>query len=362
MTLFSSFRPASSSISDDLLSAHLDGRLSAAERERVQQAAAADADVQQRLRDLEATVQVLRSAPRVAVPRAFVLSERDVRAVSGRRSGLFGRALPALMPMAAAAVAVMLVILVGLDLGLRSASMLPPPAPTASSAPQQSIASITQSADAPAPQVMEVAKAMVVTVAVANTATAEPVAATAVVEEALPTTMPEALPPEPAAPVAAIAPPPSSEAELDTVGRSAATAADMGAVEAAPTLVPELIVVTYRDGIHPSELRKFFLAQQTPMAIPTSEPPPEPTSEPIPTDTPPPVQAQVVAEAQALRSSANIASKNAAPVSVPQATVVEPARVLGLPDRDLRVIEFSLAVLFIALLGLTWLLRKLPQS
>lgn len=119
-------RPTSlraSSLDDDLLSAYLDGEVTAAERARVEQTLASDSQAREQLQALEATVQLLREAPRVAVPRVFTLTEAQVVAAGGKvkggqQSGWLDRlfaGLPRLMPVATAAVALALLLVVGLD-------------------------------------------------------------------------------------------------------------------------------------------------------------------------------------------------------------------------------------------------------
>ncbi len=116
-------------ISDELLSAYLDGQVTAAESSRVEQAQAEDADIALRLHLLEQTVDLLRQTPRLAAPRSFVLSEAQVLAAGGKvkgaatakRPGGFWAWLsglsPRTMPLATAAVAVALLLVIGIDLG-----------------------------------------------------------------------------------------------------------------------------------------------------------------------------------------------------------------------------------------------------
>ncbi len=110
-------------ISDDLLSAYLDGQVTPAERQRVEKALAEDPAVRERYMMLRQTVLLLRQTPRVAVPRSFVLSEAQVLAAGGRvagveRPGLFARLLAGMsmaLPVATAAVAVAFFLVVGVD-------------------------------------------------------------------------------------------------------------------------------------------------------------------------------------------------------------------------------------------------------
>jgi len=65
-------------ITDDLLSAYIDGAVTGAERIAVEQAAATDPDVAWRLKTLQETVQLLRMLPTVAAPRSFVMTAEQV--------------------------------------------------------------------------------------------------------------------------------------------------------------------------------------------------------------------------------------------------------------------------------------------
>lgn len=148
------FHPSRSShpvISDELLSAYLDGEVTSAESARVEQAQDEDETVAIRLNLLTETVDLLRQTPRLAVPRPFVLSEAQVLAAGGRvkaartraqpaaRAGGFwgwlGGLSPRVMPLATAAVALALLLVVGIDLNgnLRPAAA---PAPQAAMAPE----------------------------------------------------------------------------------------------------------------------------------------------------------------------------------------------------------------------------------
>lgn len=146
-------------ISDELLSAYLDGQVTAAESTRVEQAQAEDTDIAVRLHMLEQTVDLLRQTPRLAAPRSFVLSEAQVLAAGGRvkagsaapRSGGFwawlGAFSPRTMPLATAAVAVALLLVIGIDLG-GNRMQAPVAAPEA--------AMVTESAAAAEPMQMSV--------------------------------------------------------------------------------------------------------------------------------------------------------------------------------------------------------------
>ena len=101
-------------ISDELLSAYIDRQISEAELRRVEKALVAEPALQQRLETLQATVALLRSAPALVAPRAFVLSENQVLAAGGRvrgvkQPGLWERWLPRLTPVATAFIAILFI-------------------------------------------------------------------------------------------------------------------------------------------------------------------------------------------------------------------------------------------------------------
>ncbi len=112
--------PTPTPIDDELLSAYIDGQVTTAERQRVEQALAKDAQVRERYETLQMTVTLMQDAPPVRVPRAFVLSEAQVLAAGGKVKGVkqpsfFERIFPRMMPLATAAVALLLVVLVSVD-------------------------------------------------------------------------------------------------------------------------------------------------------------------------------------------------------------------------------------------------------
>ncbi|NOX62843.1 MAG: hypothetical protein GXP42_12990 [Chloroflexi bacterium] len=142
-------------ISDELLSAYLDGEVTTAERARIEQALADDPEVRERLESLRWTVSLLREAPRLSVPRAFILSETEVLAAGGkvkgvRQPGWMDRWLAGLsraMPAATAAVAVLLLFVVGVDLLMSRTSQ---PQAVRMEAPAAEIA--LQATQAPGPE------------------------------------------------------------------------------------------------------------------------------------------------------------------------------------------------------------------
>lgn len=68
-------------ITDDLLSAYLDGEVTPVERTAVDQALARDPQIASRLLVLRRTAALMSELPRVSVPRVFTLSEADVAAL-----------------------------------------------------------------------------------------------------------------------------------------------------------------------------------------------------------------------------------------------------------------------------------------
>ncbi|NOZ72033.1 MAG: hypothetical protein GXP38_08975 [Chloroflexi bacterium] len=117
------------SITDELLSAYIDGEVTSAEKQRVEQALREHADLRRKLVQMQQTVAFLAELESVPVPRAFVLSEAQVLAAGGRvrstrNSGFWARLIPRLMPLATAAVAVALLVVLGLDFFSPSAQPL----------------------------------------------------------------------------------------------------------------------------------------------------------------------------------------------------------------------------------------------
>ena len=68
-------------VTDELLSAYIDGDVTAEEKNLVERAVKADANLAWRLESLQQTVNLLRSLPAVSLPRSFVLTEADVAPV-----------------------------------------------------------------------------------------------------------------------------------------------------------------------------------------------------------------------------------------------------------------------------------------
>ncbi len=115
-------------LSNEQLSLLIDGRLSEKERERVEAHLRACATCRDAYEGLRQTVALLRATPRVAVPRAFTLSEADVGRAPARSSATWTR-------WATALVGLVLVLVIGLDV---ATGMFAPAAP----APAERVAKV----------------------------------------------------------------------------------------------------------------------------------------------------------------------------------------------------------------------------
>ncbi len=105
-------------ISDELLSAYLDGEVTPEERMLVESMATGSSDVAWRLDALRQTVALVGQLPRVPLPRSFTLSEADIRPVprDGRQAPAWWHALlnPIFLRNATAvATMLFLVVLIG---------------------------------------------------------------------------------------------------------------------------------------------------------------------------------------------------------------------------------------------------------
>ncbi len=120
----------SNHLSDEQLSLLLDGRLSEKDRRGAEMHLQACARCREAYEELRQTVALLRAAPRVAVPRAFTLSEADIGRVSARTLA------PTWARWATALAGLALVLLLGLDLSsvLFAPLSAPPPRPVAEKA------------------------------------------------------------------------------------------------------------------------------------------------------------------------------------------------------------------------------------
>lgn len=122
-------------ISDELLSAYLDGEVTPEERTLVERMAAGSSDVAWRLDALRQTVVLVGQLPRVPLPRSFTLSEADIRPVprAGYAAPAWWRALlnPVFLRNATAvATMLFLVVLIGNVMLSTLAPAAMAPAPT----------------------------------------------------------------------------------------------------------------------------------------------------------------------------------------------------------------------------------------
>lgn len=141
-------------ISDELLSAFLDGEVSALERSQIEEALASDPDTAWRLDALRQTVTLVKALPRVSLPRSFTLSEADLVLV---RTPSFWQRLFANPPALRNAAALATVLFLALFLGdLMSYQRAARPAPSALQAKQVEsvvvLATVLNNATPAAPQ------------------------------------------------------------------------------------------------------------------------------------------------------------------------------------------------------------------
>lgn len=170
---------------DELLSAYLDGRLTPADVARLEARLAAEPALRQRLQELHQVVQLLAQAPRLAVPRAFVLSETQAAAASSTRSAWWRRwfvGVPRGLTLATAAVALALVLTLGVDMWSQrqaeEVTMLMAPAaqPETLATRPTAESTVTTAAEAPteaSPEAIVTLKAMTTTESVEPAATEE---------------------------------------------------------------------------------------------------------------------------------------------------------------------------------------------
>lgn len=100
-------------IDDELLSAYLDGQVSADERAAVEAAMAADPDVRARLADFRATVALLRALPQPAPRRTFILTPEQAAAIRPARVPWLTRLFPAVAAVGAVAAVLCLALIAG---------------------------------------------------------------------------------------------------------------------------------------------------------------------------------------------------------------------------------------------------------
>jgi hypothetical protein len=235
-------------ISDELLSAYLDGEVTPEERTLVERTVASSSEVAWRLDALRQTVALMGQLPRVPLPRSFTLGEADIRPTPrvGHDAPRWWHALlnPVFLRNATAvATMLFLVVLVG---NVMLSSLAPAaPAPASATVVVQAPA---VAADMSAP---EIAPAAATVVEVAKIVPAiEPAALGAGEPAAEPSPMPEAalesaaaLPAEPTdSPAAMLAPTPAVEGQVQ--GLAEATRAPPAAAEDTARVAAETGVVT----------------------------------------------------------------------------------------------------------------------
>ncbi len=108
-------------LTDEQLSMLMDGRLDAKAQQRAETHLRTCPACRQAYEELRQTVALLRATPRVAVPRAFTLSEADVGRVPRRRH------TTSWTRWATVLVGLMLVAVLGLDVMLRALTVSAPP-------------------------------------------------------------------------------------------------------------------------------------------------------------------------------------------------------------------------------------------
>ena len=118
--------PPHEAIDEELLSAYLDGQVTAQDQRRIEVALAGDATLAGSLAALRYTKTLLAEAPRVPAPRPFTLNEAMLGRTRQRRRGWLDWLQPAYLRGAAMMAAVMLLVLVVGDVGVRS-ELIPAP-------------------------------------------------------------------------------------------------------------------------------------------------------------------------------------------------------------------------------------------
>ncbi|HRJ45451.1 MAG TPA: zf-HC2 domain-containing protein, partial [Caldilineaceae bacterium] len=81
-------------IDDELLSAYIDGLLTAEETARVEAAVLADPVLAWEMESLRQTVKLVRDLPPIALPRSFVLAEEQVADVLAERRARHAASAP----------------------------------------------------------------------------------------------------------------------------------------------------------------------------------------------------------------------------------------------------------------------------
>ena len=132
-------RQAQLKIADELLSAYLDGEVTAQERAQVERALAHDPETAWRLESLQQTVTLVKALPRVSLPRSFTLREADVMPTRGAADATapWWRSLfsPVMLRNATAIAALLFMVFLAGDLTL-SRTISSAPTPVALKAPE----------------------------------------------------------------------------------------------------------------------------------------------------------------------------------------------------------------------------------
>lgn len=191
-------------IADELLSAYLDGEVTAQERAQVERALAQDSETAWRLASLQQTVTLVKALPRASLPRSFTLREVDVMPTrgAGDATAPWWRTLfsPALLRNAMAIAALLFIVLSVGDLTL-SRTMPSASAPMALKASETVVVEMVPAATQVIAAAPSPTAATEIVVAAAAQATTTPTATTVVMASRAPgtevaTTMP---PPAPSA-------------------------------------------------------------------------------------------------------------------------------------------------------------------
>lgn len=272
----------------ELLSAHLDGQLSPKDEAALQERLAVEADLRQQLDDLRRTVQILRAAPPLAVPRNFTLDPVRFR----RAAPWWARYGVLRMAGALGAAASVLLIVFGV---IWSASL------NGAGGPAEGVAMRVTSAPTSAPGPQFVQPSAPGTPTPANSIEfqgagggTDALNATQDVVDAIPIT--PTPPSPPSALLSARTATPSGPAESQMGALLAATAtqaADLagnGAQEAAATATPALTMAAMSAA---TSQRGQDKAQATPTQTRTRTPLPTATTTPPPTSTPAPTMVAV---------------------------------------------------------------------
>ncbi len=236
-------------LSDELLSAYVDGDVSDEEKQQIELAIATDPDVAWQIESLRQTIDLLHALPPIPLPRSFMLEEAQVADILAARRASHGSALVTPLPSlwqqigrffnsgnlalrnASALVAVLFLVLVLGEPMLTTPQIAPQPSVAGiQSAPASEVAFNNEEAaipaEAPAAQEIAVAKTAPAEETAARMSVAEDVAADAAEESAAEETIAEELVVEDAA---------GSAVQMQSPAMAASTAAESGmAADEAP--------------------------------------------------------------------------------------------------------------------------------